>query len=291
LWEKAPYFALTLASIAVGVHAQSTAGALPGIDEYGIVERAAIAVYGLAFYLWKTIWPLDISPLYPMPLDLDVRSVRFLVSGVIVAIVSITTWIVRRRHPSLLASWIAYALMLTPVLGLVQVWGYIVAARYSYLPGVSLALLAGGGAYWLLRGDEGARAAREESAVVRVRRAPILVPVVIAAALSRPSQRATRARGGTARRSGAARSRSIRGIISRTRISAASTHSKGSPAKRKASSAGHSRPILGSAMRWAGLRRSRSKPDGSTRRRLSTSARSLRNRCIRRSYRTSACST
>jgi tetratricopeptide (TPR) repeat protein len=69
------------------------------------------------------------------------------------------------------------------VLGLVQVWGYIVAARYSYLPGVSLALLAGGGTYRLLRGDEDARAARTESAVVRVRRAPILAPAVIAAAL------------------------------------------------------------------------------------------------------------
>ena len=30
--------------------------------------RVVLAVYSLAFYLWKTVWPTDLSPLYTFPL-------------------------------------------------------------------------------------------------------------------------------------------------------------------------------------------------------------------------------
>lgn len=40
-------------------------------DQYGPVLRIAVALYGLAFYVRKTILPLGLSPHYPLPVSFD----------------------------------------------------------------------------------------------------------------------------------------------------------------------------------------------------------------------------
>src|SRR5262249_59129131 len=49
-----------------------------------------------------------------------------------------------RRDPAPLVAAAAYAVLLAPVLGLVQCGPHEAADRYSYLPSIPLALLAGG---------------------------------------------------------------------------------------------------------------------------------------------------
>src|SRR5260370_17781952 len=50
----------------------------------------------------------------------------------------------RRRWPAGLAVWISYVVLVAPVSGIIQSGPQLVAARYSYLPGLGLALLVGG---------------------------------------------------------------------------------------------------------------------------------------------------
>ncbi len=147
LWEKVPFLALGLIAGMIALFAQYEATALTPIGEYGVVPRVAQALFGLAFYLWKTVVPLSLSPLYPLPVAFNPWELRFLISGVVILAVSAYLYVVRRRWPALLAIWVCYIAILLPVLGAAQSGAQIAADRYTYLSCLGWAILAGGGLF------------------------------------------------------------------------------------------------------------------------------------------------
>src|SRR5262249_52098654 len=109
--------------------------------------RIAVAFYALWFYLVKTLVPLDLSPLYEVPIPLNPLEPRFVISVVGVVVVSATVLALRRRWPAGLALWMYYVLALSPTLGIVVRAGFQLAAdRYSYVGCLGWALLGGAGA-------------------------------------------------------------------------------------------------------------------------------------------------
>jgi tetratricopeptide (TPR) repeat protein len=149
--EKLPYFVLSAAAVAIGLWGQSATESVPGLEQFGFLDRAALAAYSLAFYLRKTVLPVGLSPAHVLPPRLDPLALPFLASAALVASVTVLVIALRRRWPSLAATWATYAISLSPVLGIVQVWRQHVAVRYSYLACLGLALLAGGAVLLLLR--------------------------------------------------------------------------------------------------------------------------------------------
>jgi protein O-mannosyl-transferase len=143
-WEKMPYVVVgALASIGAFRALLSFAPATAW-DRLGLLERIALSAYSLAFYLWKTLLPLGLSPLYELLLPVRPLDTRFLLSAGVVLLVTGVALASRRRWPGLLAVWIAYAVMLFPVSGIFHKGHQIAADRYTYLPGIGWAVLAGG---------------------------------------------------------------------------------------------------------------------------------------------------
>jgi tetratricopeptide (TPR) repeat protein len=144
LWEKLPYFLLSLVAGCVGVFGQQRTGALFSLAAYGWPQRAAQAVYGLAFYAWKTLIPLRLSPFYEVPIHVDLWTRPFLPAFLSVLGLTFIFFCARKRFPGGLAAWAAYALSAIPILGFVRMGVQLVADRYSYLPCWSWAALGGG---------------------------------------------------------------------------------------------------------------------------------------------------
>src|SRR5437773_1956984 len=109
----------------------------------------AVAVYAL--YLFKTVVPLDLSPLYQIPVTIDPSIPAFIVSGASVLSLLTITIMLRRRWPAGLAVWACYLIFLAPVSGLVQSGPQLVADRYSYMACLGWAVLEGGGLFYLWR--------------------------------------------------------------------------------------------------------------------------------------------
>ena len=53
--------------------------------------------------------------------------------------------LLRHRLPGVLVAWLHAAIAVAPVSGLVHAGSQLVADRYSYLPGIGFAVVAGGG--------------------------------------------------------------------------------------------------------------------------------------------------
>jgi protein O-mannosyl-transferase len=146
-FEKIPFLAISIPAAIVAPLAQADAGAVASLRAHSIADRLAQSVYGLAFYVWKTVLPLDLSPFYEVPRHLIYFVWPVLLSSAAVATITFGALALRSRWPAALAAWIYYMVILSPVLGIVQSGRQLVADRYSYLSCLAWAVLAGAGLY------------------------------------------------------------------------------------------------------------------------------------------------
>jgi tetratricopeptide (TPR) repeat protein len=97
-----------------------------------------LSIYGLAFYLWKSVMPFGLSPLYQ--LDFTVTWLHF---GAVAALLGIAL-LMRRRGPAFAVATVAYVATLLPVLGIFQNGPQAAADRYTYLACLGWAVILGG---------------------------------------------------------------------------------------------------------------------------------------------------
>jgi tetratricopeptide (TPR) repeat protein len=143
LLEKLPFFAISVVGSALAFYALRHDG-LTSMAELGWFQRILIAVYGFAFYLWKTIVPVHLSPFYAItPHRLDPAALRILASLALVIAILAAAILLRRRPPAFTVAAAAYAITLLPVVGIFHNGQQIAADRYSYLPCLAWAILAG----------------------------------------------------------------------------------------------------------------------------------------------------
>ncbi len=150
-WEKVPFLVLASAAAVIAPMAQYQAGAMRPLEQYGIFARLLQPLFGLAFYLWKTVVPVGLSPLYETPARMNLLALPFLSSVALVLALTVVFVLFRRRWPAGLAVWVCYGAILAPVLGIAQSGPQFVADRYSYLSCLGWAVLAGAGIFYLWR--------------------------------------------------------------------------------------------------------------------------------------------
>ena len=134
LAEKVPFVLAALAVSVVTILAQPR-GNNTGAPWVGRLENAAV---NYCRYLGKLFWPTKLAPFYPphdhWPTLVWIRAVLFLLLITAVVIRARASW------PYLLSGWLWFLGTLLPVIGLIQIGDQSIADRYSYLPGIGLAL-------------------------------------------------------------------------------------------------------------------------------------------------------
>lgn len=143
LVEKIPFLAV---AALVGLASLSALAKIlphPRVIERSILEDILAPFYTWTFYLAKSFYPAGLTPLYAFPGE------GMLLLGVVVAVLLTAAAIVaaRRGVRMPLFAWSCYTLFLLPTIvgrgsAGIQSW----ADRYSYLPGVVIAVLLGGAA-------------------------------------------------------------------------------------------------------------------------------------------------
>jgi Flp pilus assembly protein TadD len=158
LREKAPFFAVALFA-SLTLLGRSATYHLTTLAHRGVIARLSQMQHGMAFYLWKTLAPWGLSPLYPLPKHIDSLSWPFLLSDAMVAAITLAALALRRRRPSVLAAWSYYFVVLLPVSGLVHSGYQIAADRYTYAASFGFAALVAGALmrFW---GENGRRVRR-----------------------------------------------------------------------------------------------------------------------------------
>jgi tetratricopeptide (TPR) repeat protein len=135
--EKVPFLLLAVASSIVTFLVQRKGGAVSTV--LSLTDRVENAFVSYVRYVGKTIWPTNLSVLYPHPGYWPLWEVL----GAVLLILTITVLVVQqiRRRPWLFIGWFWFLGTLIPVIGLIQVGVQSMADRYTYIPGVGLLIM------------------------------------------------------------------------------------------------------------------------------------------------------
>ncbi len=138
--EKIPFF---LVSLAVGLASQAAAtGAVPSlfVEEASWLQRLLLPFYATFFYIGKMFYPAGLVPVYNLP-----NAGAMVFSVVLFAILLASFFVAwKRRFSWWVMAWLAYLIFLSPTMIGLSAGIQPLADRYSYLPSVSICLLAGG---------------------------------------------------------------------------------------------------------------------------------------------------
>ena len=168
LLEKTPYAMMALGAAAAALLAIDRGSRWAAYAAYGPIERVAVALHSMWFYLARLVWPGDLSPLYQLPRELSLRQPWLLAAVVATLGVTVGLVLLRRKFPGGLAAWTHAAITIAPVSGLVLAGNHLVADRYSYVSGLGFAVLAGAALTWALGRRRGRGHAMVPGAVVAI---------------------------------------------------------------------------------------------------------------------------
>src|SRR5262245_16259141 len=139
LLDKIPF---ALLAVVFGMLEAGSREAAP-LEEIGLGARLTMAAQAPLIYVGRMLLPLERSPIDPLPISPVFQPLILAIALLVLA--AVTMAIVRNRQgwPALTAGWIAYLLLLAPVVGLTPSGQTATADRYMYLPGVVLSMIAG----------------------------------------------------------------------------------------------------------------------------------------------------
>ena len=136
VFEKWPWFVLTIASCIITFYAQKSGGAVVSVTLYPLSWRVTNALVSYYRYAGKVFWPGDLTIYYPLE---HYRFIlQFIAATLVMLLVSTATACTAKRWPCLLFGWLWFLGTLVPVIGLVQVGNQAIADRYTYIPAIGL---------------------------------------------------------------------------------------------------------------------------------------------------------
>ncbi len=139
--EKIPFFIFTLFSVIITVMAQHHGGAISSLDNLDLQIRLLNAFNSLVFYLSKFIFPIGLSPFYPLDKSFyeSYPSLIPVIACFLITVVCGYFWTKKKYY--WLMAWLFYLVTLSPVIGIIQVGIQAAADRYVYLPTIPLYIL------------------------------------------------------------------------------------------------------------------------------------------------------
>jgi len=143
VFEKTPFFILSVASCVVTLVSQRGAGAVVSLEQVSLVHRLENAALSYTHYLKSAVLPTNLAVFYPLPHDIPAGGVVFSV----VILVGITVFVVKqwRLRCYLAMGWFWYVGTLVPVIGIVKVGEQAFADRYTYIPLIGVFIMVAWG--------------------------------------------------------------------------------------------------------------------------------------------------
>jgi len=139
IYEKIPFFMITIVSSAITLWAQSKGGAVSSLKNLPFIERLENAFVSYTAYLGKMICPVHLAVFYPFETPLPLLEI--VSSAMIIILITFIVLAYTKKLPFLFVGWCWYIGTLIPVIGLIQVGSQAMADRYTYMPSIGIAIM------------------------------------------------------------------------------------------------------------------------------------------------------
>jgi Flp pilus assembly protein TadD len=147
--EKLPFFAVAALFAVITYISQSRAAATVLPTQYGPQRIPLILCHNIIFYLYKIIWPANLSPHYAFPEPLSPANPLILAGIIGTAILLPLMLISLRWTPAILSGWLFFLIAILPTMGVIGFTNVIAADKFAYLPSLGLLMLLTSLLSWL----------------------------------------------------------------------------------------------------------------------------------------------
>ncbi|GMU33160.1 MAG: tetratricopeptide repeat protein [Planctomycetia bacterium] len=178
--EKLPLFAFAALSAFVTYESQArTFGVeLPG--KHSWIEIPLRFCHNVAFYLFKIVRPMELSPHYPVPEPMGLSQPMVLAGVIVTALLLVGAALSLRRSRATACCLAIFVVGLLPTMQFVGFSGVIASDKFVYLPALGIVMLV---AFGLTMGINALNAGKHRSAVV------LIVPMMLVLALETSATR------------------------------------------------------------------------------------------------------
>jgi tetratricopeptide (TPR) repeat protein len=143
--EKWPFFLLVIPASILTVLAESHGGLVAHLDRLPLSLRVCSGFRSYMLYLWKAIWPLKLTILYPYAPREHLVLVGALAASFLVS-VTLVVLRARRKYPYLLVGWLWFLGTLVPVIGFVQIGAQSMNDHHAYVALIGIYIIVAFGA-------------------------------------------------------------------------------------------------------------------------------------------------
>ena len=149
--EKLPFFAVGGVSAAITYISQSQSAGTLERSAYGPLRVPLILCHNIVFYLYKIIWPVNLSSHYAFPKSLGLSNPAVL-AGVIGTVVLIILLAVSLRWTrAALIGWLIFFIAILPTMQIIGFSNVITSDKFAYLPAMGLLMILAQLLIWLSR--------------------------------------------------------------------------------------------------------------------------------------------
>jgi len=147
--EKLSFFILGGISAVITCISQSRASSITTPVQYGIWRAPLVVCHNIIFYLYKMVWPAELSSHYAFPKNISLSNPAIL-AGVIGTILLITILVISlSRTRAILTGWLIFFLLALPTMQVLQFSDVIASDKFAYLPSVGLLMVLAAFLIWI----------------------------------------------------------------------------------------------------------------------------------------------
>ncbi|MGA2094228.1 MAG: tetratricopeptide repeat protein [Sedimentisphaerales bacterium] len=141
VWEKLPFFIVGGVFALITYISQSRTASVLTPQQYGLLRVPLVICHNVIFYLYKMVWPVNMSPFYPFPEPLNLTQPMIL-AGVIGTAVLISALLISLfRTRAAFTGWLIFFIMILPTMQAIQFSNVIASDKFAYLPSVGLLMV------------------------------------------------------------------------------------------------------------------------------------------------------
>jgi tetratricopeptide (TPR) repeat protein len=149
LLEKLPFFVIGGISAVITYISQSRTCAVVTPETYGLIRVPLVICHNIIFYLYKMIWPVNLTSHYAFPKPLGLSTPMVLV-GVIGTCILIPLLVVSLRWTrAALTGWLIFFVMLFPTIQILQFSDVIASDKFVYLPSIGILMVLAAFLGWI----------------------------------------------------------------------------------------------------------------------------------------------
>jgi len=141
LLEKIPFFAVMAVFALITVVSQARTANVTMPTEYSPLRIPLILCHNIVFYLYKIVWPVNLSSHYAFPDPMSV-SHPMVLAGVIGTVILLVLLLVSLRRTRVFAAgWLFFFVAILPTMGIIGFTNVIASDKYAYFPSVGLLMI------------------------------------------------------------------------------------------------------------------------------------------------------